>query len=107
MGAPVPGAIVGQVYDLAVVESNPTTPSIQPIGPIVYSSDNVAVVAVSTTAAGVEIATVVGPGTANVSALDQGNGLTDTVAFTASPAPPPVATTLTLTATLAAAKNRR
>ena len=106
MGAPVSNATVGQVYDLTVVESNATTPSIQPIGPVVFASDNTAVMAVSTDAAGNEIATCVGPGTANVSALDQGNGLTDSIAFTVGTAPSP-ATTLTLTATLATAKNRR
>ena len=103
MSNPIPSAIVGQVYKLSVVESNATTPSIPPVGPVVYASDNPAVVAVSTDAAGSEISTVIAPGTATVSALDQGNGLTDSILFTASappPPPPPVATTLTLDATL-------
>jgi hypothetical protein len=103
MSNPIASAIVGQVYKLSVVESNATTPSIPPVGPVVFASDNPAAVAVSTDAAGSEIATVIAPGTATVSALDQGNGLTDSILFTASappPPPPPVATTLTLDATL-------
>jgi hypothetical protein len=103
MSNPIPSAVVGQIYKLSVVESNATTPSIPPVGPVVFASDNPAVIAVSTDASGSEIATVIAPGTATVSALDQGNGLTDSILFTASappPPPPPVATTLTLDATL-------
>lgn len=99
MGSPVTNAAVGQTYNPNVVESNPTTPSIPPIGPLVYASDNTAVVTVDPTGG---IATMVAPGTANVSVIDQGNNLTDTVTFTvAGTPPPPVATTLALNYTLA------
>lgn len=98
MGAPVTGAVVGQTYNPTVVESNATTPSIPPIGPLAYASDNTAVVTVDPTGG---VATMVAAGTANVSVIDQGNGLTDTVAFTVAAAGPPVATTLTLNYTLA------
>ncbi len=96
MGTPV-AAVVGQTYNPTVVESNATTPSIPPIGPLVFASDNTAVVTVD--AGG--IATMVAAGTANVSVIDQGNSLTDSVAFTVAAAPPPVATALTLNFTLA------
>lgn len=104
MGAAVTNAVVGQTYNPTVVESNPTTPFIPPIGPVVYASDNPAVATVDPASG---IATMVGAGTANVSVLDQGNGLTDTVAFTvvgATPPPPPPpsgATAITLTYALA------
>ena len=104
MGAPVTAAQVGQVYDPTVVESNATTPSIQPIGPVVFASDNAAVVAVDPNTG---IATMVAAGSANVSVLDQGNNLTDTVAFTVTAAPPPVADKVTLSYNLAAAKVRK
>jgi hypothetical protein len=97
MGSPVTNAVVGQVYNPSVVESNASTPSIPPIGPLVFTSDNTAVVTVD--AGG--IATMVGAGTANVSVVDQGNSLTDSVAFTVVAAPPPVATSLALNFTLA------
>jgi hypothetical protein len=102
MGAPVTGT-AGQVYDPSIVESNPTTPSIQPIGPLAFASDNVAAVTVDAVSG---IATLVAAGTANVSVIDQGNGLTDTVAFTVTAAPPPVATALALAYTLAVAQRR-
>jgi hypothetical protein len=98
MGAPVTGAVVGQNYNPTVVESNATTPSIPPIGPLVYASDNTAVVTVNPTGG---VATMVAAGTANLSVIDQGNNLTDTVAFTVSAVTPPVATNLTLSYTLA------
>jgi hypothetical protein len=104
MGVAEPLAIVGQVYDPTWVESSATNPSIQPKGPVVYASDNTAVATVDPNTG---IATMVGPGTANVSALDQGNGLTDTVTFTVSAAPPPVATVGTLSYALAAAQVRK
>lgn len=91
MGASVT-AVVGQVYNPSVVESNATTPNIPPIGPLVFATDNAAAVAVD--AAGV--ATMIGSGSANVSVLDQGNGLTDTTAFSVAAPPPPVADKLTL-----------
>jgi len=97
MGSPVTNASVGQNYNPSVVESNSTTPSIPPIGPLVFASDNTAVVTVD--AGG--IATMVSAGTANVSVIDQGNNLTDTVTFTVVVVGPPVATNLTLNYTLA------
>jgi hypothetical protein len=97
MGSPVTNAVVGQTYNPNVVESNPTTPSIPPIGPLVYASDNTAVVTVDPTSG---VATMVAAGTANVSVIDQGNSLTDTVAFTVAAVTPPVATTLVLNYTL-------
>lgn len=97
MGAPVTGT-VGQHGNPTVVESNATTPSIPPIGPLVYASDNTAVVTVDPTGG---IATLVAPGTANVSVIDQGNNLTDTVAFTVTAVTPPVATNLALTYSVA------
>ena len=103
MGAPVTGT-VGQVFDPTVVESNPTTPSIQPIGPLVYASDNTAVVSVDPNTG---IATLVSAGTANVSVIDQGNSLTDTVAFTVTAVTPPVATALDLEYALASAAKRK
>ena len=98
MGSPVTGATVGQVYNPTVVESNATTPSIPPIGPLANASDNNAVVTVDPTGG---VATMVAAGTANVSVIDQGNSLTDTVAFTVAAVTPPVATNLTLNYTLA------
>jgi hypothetical protein len=96
MGKPVSGT-VGQAYIPTVTESNPTTPSIQPIGPLVYASDNTAVVAVDVSTGR---ATLVSVGTANVSVIDQGNSLTDTDAFTVAAAPSP-ATALDLEFSLA------
>ena len=86
------------------MESNPTTPNIQPNGPLVYASDNTAVATVDPVTG---IATMTGAGTANVSVIDQGNKLTDSVAFTVSTAPPPVATALDLEYSLAAAQKRK
>lgn len=103
MGTPVTGT-VGQVFDPTVVESNATTPSIQPIGPLVYASDTPASVTVDPNTG---IATLVAAGTANVSVIDQGNGLTDTVAFTVTTVTPPVATALSLEYALAAAAKRK
>jgi hypothetical protein len=98
MGSPVTNAVVGQTYNPSVVESNSTTPSIPPIGPLVYASDNTAVVTVDPTTG---VATMVEAGTANASVIDQGNSLTDSVAFTVVAATPPVADKLTLNFTLA------
>jgi hypothetical protein len=86
MGAAITNAQVGQIYDPTVVESNATTPSIPPAGALVYATDNAAVAAVDPATG---IATMVGPGTANISVMDQGDNLTDTVAFTVAAAPPP------------------
>lgn len=111
MGAPVTGN-VGQVFNPTVVESNSTTPSIAPIGPLVFASDNTAAAAVDPSTG---IVTLVAanadgsPATANISVIDQGNNLTDTVAFTVDgtpPPPPPVATNLTLSYTPAASRRR-
>jgi uncharacterized protein YjdB len=102
MGNPVSGT-VGQVYDPTVVESNSTTPSIQPIGPLVYASDNTAAATVDPNTG---IVTLVASGTANVSVIDQGNSLTDTVAFTVA-APVSPATALDLEYSLAPAAKRK
>lgn len=96
MGASVT-ATVGQTYNPSVVESNATTPSIPPIGPLVYASDDTAVVTADPTTG---VATIVAAGTANVSVIDQGNNLTDTVAFTVAAVVGP-ATALALNYTLA------
>jgi hypothetical protein len=64
------------------------------IGPVAYTSDNPSVATIDpSTGNWVPVAV----GTANISALDQGNGLTDTVALTVIAAPPPVADTAVLT----------
>lgn len=97
MGTPVTNAVVGQKYNSTVVESNPTTPSIPPIGPLFFASDNTAVLTVDSGG----ISTLVGAGSANLSVLDHGNSLTDSVAFTVVAPPPPVATAITLEVTLA------
>lgn len=102
MGAAISGT-VGQVFDPSIVESNATVPTIQPIGPLAFASDNAAAVTVDAVTG---IATMVAAGTANVSVIDQGNNLTDTVAFTVTATPPPVATALTLAYTLAVAQRR-
>ena len=102
MGKPVSGT-VGQVYTPTVTESNPTTPSIQPIGPLVFSTDTPAIVA---TDPNTGLSTLVSAGTAIVSALDQGNGLTDTVTFTVAPAVTP-ATVLDLEFNLTASTKSK
>ena len=92
MGAPVT-VPVGHTGSSSVVETvKATGVVVPPIGPIVYASDNTAVATIDSAGNW----TAVAAGTANVSALDQGNGLTDTVAVTVTAAPP-VADTLTLT----------
>lgn len=105
MGAPAAGT-VGQVFNPTVVESNPTTPSIPPIGPLVYASDAPAVLSVDPVTG---VATCLSAGSANASVIDQGNGLTDTVPFTVSgvtPPPPPTATDLALSYSPAATIKR-
>lgn len=103
MGAPVSGT-VGQVYEPTVTESNPAIGSIQPIGPLMYASDNTTVVSVDPNTG---FATLASAGTANVSVIDQGNGLQDAVNFMVTGTTPPVATKLDLEYTLAASAKRR
>lgn len=102
MGAPVTGQ-VGQVFNPTVVETAAGVP-VQAIGPLVFATDNAAVVSVD---AGTGVATLVSAGTANVSALDSGNSLTDTVLFTVSAVVPPLADKLDLEYGLAAAKRSK
>lgn len=102
MGKPVSGT-VGQVYTPTVTESNPSNPSIQPIGPLVFSTDNAAIVAVDPNSG---LATLASTGSANVSVLDQGNNLTDTVNFTVAPAVSP-ATALDLEYNLTASTKSK
>jgi hypothetical protein len=102
MGAPVSGS-VGNVFDPTVVESAAGVP-VQTVGPITFASDNAAVVSVDPNTG---IATCASAGTANVSALDTTNNLTDTVAFTVSAVVPPPADKLDLEYALAPAKKRK
>lgn len=83
---------VGKTATPSVIETAAGVP-VAPAGPLVYASDNAAVVSVDPTSG---VATGVSAGSANVSVLDQGNGLSDTVAFSISLAPPPPADKLTL-----------
>ena len=86
------------------VESVKATGVIVPaIGPVVYASDTPAVATIDPNT-GVWVPVAVG--TANLSALDQGNGLTDTVALSVIAAPPPVADTAVLTLVPNATKRR-
>lgn len=102
MGAPVSGS-VGNVFNPTVVETAAGVP-VQPIGPLNYTSDNAAIVSVDAVTG---VATCVAAGTANVSVIDAGNNLTDTVAFTVSAVVPPPADTLTLNYSLAASRRKR
>ena len=95
VGAPISGH-VGNTASPTVLETAAGVP-VAPVGPLAYASDNTAIVTVDPTTG---VATMVAPGTANVSVIDQGNGLTDTVAFTVAAAPPPIADKLTLSYTL-------
>lgn len=101
MGAPVSGA-PGNTATPTFAEAAADGSAVAPIGPVIFASDNTAIVSVD---ASTGIATLVAAGTANVSALDQGNGLTDSVAFTVT-AVVPVATTATLNYTLNPARRR-
>ena len=102
MGSPVSG-VVGNTATPVFAEATATGVAVAPIGPVVYASDNPANVTVDPNTG---IVTLVAAGTANVSALDQGNGLTDSCAFTVSAAPPPVATTASLNYTLNPTRRR-
>lgn len=107
IGGNMPGntlsGIVGNTASPTFVENAADGSLVAPIGPVVYASDNPAVVSVD---ANTGVATLVAPGTANVSALDQGNNLTDSVAFSVSAAPPPAAVSATLSYTLNPAVRR-
>lgn len=106
MGAPV-SAQPGQVFNPTVVETAAGVP-VQAIGPFVYASDNAAIVSVdpnsgqATAASGITVIS-----TANVSVIDSGNSLTDTVLFTVSAVVPPPADKLDLEYGLAAAKKSK
>jgi hypothetical protein len=102
MGAPISGT-VGNTATPTFTEATATGVNVAPIGPVVYASDTPANVTVDPNTG---VATLVAAGTANVSALDQGNGLTDSVAFTVTAAPPPVATTASLNYTLSPTRRR-
>jgi hypothetical protein len=101
MGAPVSGS-VGNTAAPTVVETAAGVP-VAPIGPLAYASDNTAVVTVDPNSG---VATLVAAGTANVSVIDQGNNLTDTVAFTVGSVAPPPADTLLLSYVLNPTKRR-
>src|SRR5258708_922243 len=60
------------------------------VGPIAYASDNPGVATYATDGTWAAVA----PGVANMSQLDQTNGLTDTTQLTVQAAPPPVADAL-------------
>ena|ERR1022692_5095506 len=102
MGAPVTG-VVGNTATPTFAEASASGLNVAPIGPVVYASDNPAIVSVDPNSG---VATLLAAGTANVSGLDQGNSLTDTVAFTVSAAPPPVAVSASLNYTLNASRRR-
>jgi hypothetical protein len=76
---------------------NGTGSQVPPVGAVTYSSDTPAVATVDPNTG---IATGVGAGTANISGLDAGTGLTasDVLTVQAPPPPAPVSATLTLTA---------
>jgi hypothetical protein len=106
---PAVAGVVGNTATVVDVESNATTPSIAPIGPFVTASDAPLIVSVSPstdTTGVVTTATLLAVGTANVTRLDQGNGLSSVTAFTVTSVAPPVATDLTSTWTLAAKFKR-
>jgi hypothetical protein len=93
MGAPVT-VIVGHAGTSTAIESIKASGVVVPaIGPLVYASDTPAVATIDANGVWVTLT----PGTANLSVLDQGNGLTDTVALTVTVAPPPKADTMTFT----------
>lgn len=101
MGASVTGN-VGNTASPTVVETAAGTP-VAPVGPLAFASDNAAVVSVDPSTG---VATLVSAGTANVSVIDQGNSLTDTVNFSVSGGITPPADKLNLTYTLNAARRR-
>jgi hypothetical protein len=113
IGGNMPGnvlsGIVGNTASPTFTEAAADGSLVAPIGPVVYTSDNPAVVSVD---ANTGVATLVAanpdgsPATANVSALDQGNGLTDVVVFTVSAAPPPPAVSATLSYQLNPSRRR-
>ena len=104
MGAPA-SATVGQIGTPTVVESNSTNPSIPPVGPLAYASDTMSVATVDPVSGFV---TPVAAGLANISVLDTGNGLSDSVPVTVSGGVGPGgATSLTLSYSFGASSKRR
>lgn len=101
MGAPVSMA-VGNTASPSVVETAAGAP-VAPIGPLVFASDNSSVVSVDPNTG---VATGVSAGSANVSVVDQGNGLSDSVAFSVSGGAPPPADTLSLSYSINATRRR-
>ena len=93
--------VVGNTASVLDVESNPTNPSMAPVGPMQTASDGPAVtISADGLTATLSAANADGtPATANVTRLDTGNGLSSTTVFTVSAAvtPPPVANDLTST----------
>ena len=99
MGAPVTGQ-VGQTGTPLVQEwSGPagTGNVLPPVGAIGYVSDTPAVATVDPV---VGTLTLVSAGTANITATDAGDNLSDTVAVTVTAAPPQTPVSLTLNYTL-------
>lgn len=80
MGNPVTIGAKGGTSTLQDGSGNPYVPA----GAIVFASDNAAVVTVDPSSGAVAAAAGVTSGSANVSVLDQGNGLTDSVNVTVS-----------------------
>jgi len=74
-----------------------TGTQLPPVGAVTYSSDTPAVATVDPNSG---ICTGVSEGTANISGVDAGTGLSasDVLTVTAAPPPPPVSATLTLVA---------
>ena len=101
MGNPVNGA-PGNTATPMFTEAAADGSSVAPIGPVLFASDNPAIVSVDSNTG---IATLVAAGTETVSALDQGNGLTDSVLFTVT-AVVPVAVSASLQYTLNPSRRR-
>lgn len=101
MGNPVPGAVVGEVYNpsynINAADTDLPTASVPPVGPLSYTSSDPGVVSVDPTTG---VATMAGAGTATITVVDTGNNLTDTTLFTVA-ATAPVPTKLTVEYTLA------
>lgn len=103
-GIPMPGVTVTVPVTLSggtstFIETAADGTVVPNVGPVIYASD------ADGTAGKPLVASIdasgnwkpLGPGVANLSALDQGNGLTDTVALTVTPGAPPPAVKGTFT----------